>query len=91
MMNHREPLDLVIGTGIEHSVMDFVVAAFEAAGIEDCRGYIEVDDNLRRPAEVERLLANYDAAKDELGWNPEISFDSLVGEMVRSEIDRLEV
>lgn len=91
MMNHREPLDLVIGTGIEHSVMDFVAYAFQAAGIEDCRSYIEVDDNLRRPAEVERLLANYDAAKDELGWNPEISFDSLVGEMVRSEIDRLEV
>lgn len=91
MMNHREPLDLVIGTGIEHSVMDFVVAAFEAAGIEDCRRYIEVDDDLRRPAEVERLLADYDAAKDELGWNPEISFDSLVKEMVQSEIDRLHV
>jgi GDPmannose 4,6-dehydratase len=44
-----------------------------------------------RPAEVEHLVADYTAAKDELGWNPLISFDSLVEEMVQSEIDRLDV
>jgi GDPmannose 4,6-dehydratase len=91
MLNHREPLDLVIGTGVEYSVLDFVKKAFEAAGIENHLDFIEVDESLIRPAEVEHLVANYDAAKDQLGWNPEISFDSLVSQMVRSEIDRLEV
>jgi len=91
MMNHREPLDLVIGTGVEHSVLEFVEKAFECAGIKNFHDYIEIDRDFMRPAEVEHLVADYDAAKQELGWNPLISFDSLVGEMVRSEIDRLEV
>lgn len=92
MMNHREPLDLVIGTGVEHTVLEFVEKAFKCIGVEVSflPDYIEVDDNLIRPAEVEHLVADYTAAKDEIGWNPEISFDSLVSEMVRSEIDRLE-
>ena len=91
MMNHREPLDLVIGTGVEHSVEQFVQKAFEVIGVPNYYDYIEVDKRFMRPAEVEHLVADYDAAKQELGWNPLISFDSLVEEMVRSEIDRLEV
>ena len=91
MMKHREPLDLVIGTGVEHSVEEFVKAAFKCIGIVNYLDCVEIDENLIRPAEVEHLVADYTAAKDELGWNPEISFDSLVSQMVRSEIDRLEV
>ena len=91
MMNHREPLDLVIGTGVEHSVEQFVEKAFECIGITNYYDYIEIDREHMRPAEVEHLVADYTAAKDELGWNPLISFDSLVEEMVRSEIDRLDV
>jgi len=91
MMNHREPLDLVIGTGVEHSVEQFVQKAFECIGITNYYDYIEIDENFMRPAEVEHLVADYDAAKQELGWNPLISFDSLVSQMVRSEIDRLDV
>ena len=92
MMNHREPLDLVIGTGVEHSVLEFVEKALECAGIVgNWSSYVELDHDLLRPAEVEHLVADYGAAKDQLGWNPLISFDSLVEEMVESEIDRLDV
>ena len=91
MMNHREPLDLVIGTGVERSVEQFTQKAFEGIGIENYEDYIRVDKEFMRPAEVEHLVADYEAAKNKLGWNPIISFDSLVKEMVKSEIDRLGV
>lgn len=90
MLNHREPLDLVIGTGVEHSVVEFAEKAFACVGVPNFHDFIEVDKKFMRPAEIEHLVADYDAAKQELGWNPLISFDSLVSQMVRSEIDRLE-
>ena len=91
MLQQREPRDLVIGTGVEHSVEEFVQKAFEYIGVKNYYDYIDIDADLVRPAEVEHLVANYEWAKNELGWSPDISFDSLVSEMVKSEIDRLDV
>lgn len=89
MLNHREPLDFVIGTGVEHSVEEFAKKAFAYIGVHNYYDYMEIDEKFVRPAEVDRLLADYTRAKDELGWNPEIPFDHIVSQMVQCEIDRL--
>jgi len=47
---------------------------------------VAVDSRYYRPAEVETLLGNPTKAKEILGWEPEITFDELVTEMV--EVDR---
>ena len=44
-----------------------------------------LDKKLIRPSEVETLLANYSKAKKILNWEPKISFDDLVSEMVESD------
>lgn len=41
-----------------------------------------------RPYEVDFLQGRYDLAKKELGWEPQISFETLVKEMVESDIER---
>ena len=49
--------------------------------------FIVLDKNLIRPSEVETLLANYSKAKKILNWQPKISFDNLVTEMVESDLE----
>ena len=46
------------------------------------RSIITVNDRYFRPAEVESLLGDPTKAKEKLGWEPKISFDELVEDMV---------
>ena len=47
--------------------------------------YIEISEKYFRPAEVNELLGNATKAKNELNWEPKISFQRLVEEMVDSD------
>ena len=38
------------------------------------------------PAEVETLLGDPTKAREKLGWTPAITFDEMVGEMVRADL-----
>jgi GDPmannose 4,6-dehydratase len=48
---------------------------------------IKINPKFYRPAEVELLLGDSTPARKELGWNPKISFDSLVERMVKYDIE----
>nr|NIP17289.1 NAD-dependent epimerase/dehydratase family protein [Xanthomonadales bacterium]NIX12079.1 NAD-dependent epimerase/dehydratase family protein [Xanthomonadales bacterium] len=47
---------------------------------------VKVDPRYYRPAEVETLLGDAGKARDVLGWAPKISFEQMVGEMVRCDL-----
>jgi GDPmannose 4,6-dehydratase len=85
MLQQDQPDDFVIGTGVNHSVEDFVEAAFSHAGL-DWRKHVVCDPQLVRPAEVETLLADSTKARRVLGWQPEVSFRELVQLMVDSDL-----
>lgn len=89
MLQHDEPLDFVVGTGIMHSVEDLLRIAFDEIG-RDWREYVEQDPALMRPAEVERLCADATRARDLLGWEPTMTFEELIRLMVRSDIAAIE-
>jgi GDPmannose 4,6-dehydratase len=102
MLQQEEPEDFCIATGVQHSVRDFVDAAFREAGIEtywegsglDERGVekgsgkilVEVDPRYFRPTEVDTLLGDSSKARSKLGWKPEISLEQMVSEMVREDL-----
>lgn len=46
-----------------------------------------VDPRYFRPTEVETLLGDPSKAKQNLGWEPKISFESLVSEMTWSDLE----
>ncbi len=48
---------------------------------------VKVDPRYFRPAEVEALLGDPAKAKEKLGWVPSTSFEELVSEMVRADIE----
>jgi GDPmannose 4,6-dehydratase len=85
MMQRDEPSDYVIGTGKDHSVRDLVEIAFDYVGL-DPTAHVRTDPALERPAEVERLVADYSKAERELGWRPRTSFEELIRLMVDADL-----
>jgi len=102
MLQQDQPADYVIATGTQYSVRDFVTKAgaqigmdirFSGSGESEIgvdertgRTLVKVDPRYFRPAEVETLLGDASKAKRELGWEPRISFDELVREMVANDL-----
>lgn len=83
-----EPDDYVIATGETRTVREFCEVAFAEAGL-NYRKYVNVDESLFRPAEVDLLIGDASKAKKVLGWAPTCGFTELVREMVQSELAAL--
>jgi GDPmannose 4,6-dehydratase len=88
MLQQERPDDFVIATGRTHAVRDFVRLAFAAVDL-DWEKYVVVDPRYYRPAEVDLLVGDASKALRELGWRPETSFEQLVEQMVRADLERL--
>jgi len=88
MLQQDEPEDFVIATGVKHSVRDLVEAAFDHVGL-DWEPYVEVDEGLLRPADVNTLCGDASKAKARLGWTPKVDFRSLVAMMVDADLERV--
>jgi GDPmannose 4,6-dehydratase len=89
MLQQKSAEDFVIATGIDHSVEDFVVAAFKHAGL-NWKKHVRIDKKLIRPAEVAHLRGDASKAKRVLGWKPTADFNGLVRMMVDADLARLE-
>lgn len=85
MVQHDEPLDLVVGTGEAHSVREFLDAAFGVVDL-DWEQYVEIDPRFYRPTEVDFLQADITKVKETIGWEPRITFTELVEEMVIADM-----
>ncbi len=88
MLQHTEPEDYVIATGRTHSVREFCRLAFAVAGL-DYERYVVEDPRFVRPAEVDLLIGDASKAKRLLGWEPRMSFEELVRQMVEADLRRL--
>ena len=88
MLQPDEPDDYVIATGEEHSVQEFVDIAFAHAGL-DWNQHVKTDPAFLRPAEVDHLVGDATKAREQLGWEPRVSFRELVEMMVDADLERL--
>ncbi len=88
MLQQDEPEDYVIATGETHSVEELVEAAFAHVDL-DWKQYVQQDPSLIRPAEVDLLVGDPKKAREKLGWQPEVTFQGLVGRMVEADLARL--
>ncbi len=89
MLQHAEPEDFVVGTGVHHSVRNFCEIAFGHVGL-DWRKHVVHDARFDRPAEVDTLLADASKACAKLGWSPSVGFEDLVRMMVEADLARLQ-
>eukprot|EP00058_Branchiostoma_floridae_P003774 XP_002589262.1 hypothetical protein BRAFLDRAFT_213068 [Branchiostoma floridae] len=102
MLQCEKPEDFVISTGTVYSVREFVMASFKHIGVDiiwEGKGLeevgkdsstgtvrVRVSQKYYRPAEVEFLQGDSTKAKNVLGWEPYVSFEELVAEMVEADI-----
>ncbi|MCJ7625147.1 MAG: GDP-mannose 4,6-dehydratase [Anaerolineaceae bacterium] len=86
MLQHDDPMDLVIGTKEAHSVREFLDAAFGYVDM-DWKEYVRIDQKYFRPNEVDFLLADPSKAIKELEWEPRVMFDDLVHIMVDADLE----
>jgi GDPmannose 4,6-dehydratase len=89
MLQRATPEDYVIATGVSHSVRDLVQTAFSHVGL-DWEKYVQIDQALLRPAEVEHLLGDPSKARADLGWKPTVDFKQLVEMMVDADLRMLD-
>ena len=106
MMQHKDPLDLVIATGVQHTVREFVDKAaqildinmnWEGVGEDEVgvdrktgRVIVRIDARYYRPTEVDSLCGDATQAKELLGWTPKRNFDQLVSEMTLHDLKEAE-
>jgi len=64
-----------------------VVRCDGAFTLDPGKEVVKVDRRYFRPTEVDLLVGDATKAKEKLGWEPELDFDSLIEEMVQSDID----
>ena len=88
IVQHHEPGDYVIATGEMHSVRDFLNAAGGHLGI-DWEKVVEIDPTYYRAAEVDALCGDASKAREQLGWEPTVTFDELVKIMVDADVKQL--
>jgi GDPmannose 4,6-dehydratase len=105
IVQQDEPDDYVLATGEAHSVREFVEKAFVCVGRtivwkgtgadekgmdrESGKVLIEVDPRYFRPTEVEALIGDPRKAHNKLGWRHRVTFDELVQDMVKSDLDTI--
>ena len=88
MMQQDTPDDYVVSTGQRHTVRDFCQVAFDHVGL-NWEDYVEIDPAFLRPADVNTLCGDFSKAHENLGWQPEVTFEQLVQMMVDTDLDRV--
>jgi GDPmannose 4,6-dehydratase len=89
MLQHNEPVDLVIATGESHTVREFTELAFDHAGL-DWGDYVELDPRYYRPTEIDHLQGDPSKAKRVLGWEARTKFHDLARLMVDADVQLLD-
>ncbi|HZT41279.1 MAG TPA: GDP-mannose 4,6-dehydratase [Chthonomonadaceae bacterium] len=87
MLQQETPEDYVIATGQTHSVRDLVEVAFRHVGLE-WEKYVVQDPAFYRPAEVDLLVGDPAKAREKLGWEPKVTFEELIAQMVDADLER---
>jgi GDPmannose 4,6-dehydratase len=77
-----------IVTAVEPNVLLERHARFSPhkSSLETGKVVVQVDPRYFRPTEVETLLGDASKARQQLGWQPEVSFDTLVQEMIHQDL-----
>lgn len=89
MLQQSKPADYVIGTGENHTILEFIEKAFKYVNL-DWQDYVIIDSTYYRASEKNHWLADISKAKKELDWHPKVSFDELVVMMMEKDVARVQ-
>lgn len=81
IVNAEIPSDYVVATGNTHSVRELCDYVFMRLGL-DYKKYVVQNPKFLRPQELEYLKGDASRIKEELGWEPTYTFETLLDEMI---------
>ncbi len=87
-LQHAEPHDFVIATGIQHSVREMAQIAFETVGLNASENVV-VRENPALRDQTANMVGDASRAREMLGWAPTVNFMELMQMMVRADLERL--
>jgi GDPmannose 4,6-dehydratase len=87
MLQQDKPDNYVIATGRATTIRDFCRMAFAYVGLS-YEDHVTTRQDLFRPAEVEALFGDARKAKEKLGWEPAVTLEDLIAEMVEADLAR---
>jgi GDPmannose 4,6-dehydratase len=87
MLQQDTPGDYVIATGRNSSIRDFCRLAFGYSGL-NFEDHVVTRSDLIRPAEVDVLLGDASKAEQKLSWQPTVTLEDMVAEMVEADLAR---
>jgi GDPmannose 4,6-dehydratase len=88
MLQQQNPDDYVIATGKTHSVREFLETAAEIAGLDPAiEKYVNFDQSLVRPSEVDLLIGDPTKARNKLGWESKVGLRELITIMVNNDLE----
>ena len=86
MMQHKNPEDWVLATGVTKTVREFAIEAFNHVNL-NWEDFVLTSEKYLRPNEVHYLLGDSSKARKELKWKPSVDFSGLVKIMVEYDIN----
>jgi len=90
MLQQETPDDFVCSTGISHSVEDVCEHVFKRLGM-NYKDHITIDERYFRPEELDDLKGDSSKLRNELGWEPEYTFESLLDEMIDVKMEEMNI
>ena len=85
MMQKDKPANYLICSGSSVSLRYIVNTVFEKLDIDKSK--IRISEELYRPAEIDNIYGNPEKAKNELGWQYDMSIENIIDVLLKEEID----
>jgi len=81
MLQQETPEDYVCATGKTNSVRNLVKYVFDNLGL-DASKYVSTDKKYLRPEELSKLKGDSSKLKNNIGWEPKYTFETMLDEMI---------
>ena len=88
MLQHDEPQDYVLATGIGTTVREFCDHAFSHAGL-NWQDHVRYNEAYERPTEVDALIGDASKAREVLGWKSDTDAEALARLMVDADLEQM--
>lgn len=81
LLNHDSARDWVVATGESHTVRELCKYVFDSLNL-DYQDYVVQNQKFLRPEELKYLRGDSTDIRQQLGWTPKYTFESMLDEMI---------
>jgi GDPmannose 4,6-dehydratase len=83
ILQHKEPDDFVVATGVKHSIKDFTDETFKYLGLSS-EQHIDVDSSMQRPSDIMYSVGDPKKIHNTLNWEAQIQFKDIIKKLVQA-------